>query len=56
VAGGIGVPVYAGVIFGAAILSALADTMGSVSNTYAVVMGVVSVGLIAFVMARRHTS
>lgn len=55
VAGGIGVPVYAGVIFGAAILSALAETMGSVSNTYAVVMGVVSVGLIAFVMARRHT-
>lgn len=56
VAGGIGVPVYAGVIFGAAILSALADAMGSVSNTYAVVMGVVTVGLIAFVMARRHTN
>jgi len=56
VAGGIGVPVYAGVIFGTAILSALADAMGSVSNTYAVVMGVVTVGLIAFVMARRHTS
>ena len=56
VAGGIGVPVYAGVIFGTAVLSALADAMGSVSNTYAVVMGVVTVGLIAFVMARRHTS
>lgn len=56
VAGGIGVPVYAGVIFGTAILSALAEAMGSVSNTYAVVMGVVTVGLIAFVMARRQTS
>ncbi|MBT6403312.1 MAG: MFS transporter [Rhodospirillaceae bacterium] len=55
VAGGIGVPVYAGVIFGTAILSAMADAMGSVSNTYAVVMGVVTVGLIAFVMARRQT-
>ncbi len=55
VAGGIGVPVYAGVIFGTAVLSALADAMGSVSNTYAVVMGVVTVGLIAFVRARRHT-
>jgi MFS family permease len=56
VAGGIGVPVYAGVIFGTAILSALAESMGSVSNTYAVVMGVVTFGLIAFVMARRQTN
>ena len=56
VAGGIGVPVYAGVIFGTAILSALADAMGSVSNTYAVVMGVVALGLGAFVMARRSAA
>jgi MFS family permease len=56
VAGGIGVPVYAGVIFGTAILSALAEAMGSVSNTYAVAMGVVTVGLIAFVMARRRAN
>ncbi|MBO22978.1 MAG: MFS transporter [Rhodospirillaceae bacterium] len=55
VAGGIGVPVYAGVIFGTAVLSALADAMGSVSNTYAVVMGVVAFGLIAFTMAHRKT-
>ena len=53
VAGGIGVPVYAGVIFGTAVLSALADAMGSVSNTYSVVMGVLALGLVAFVMARR---
>ncbi|HCP00164.1 MAG: hypothetical protein CL573_04020 [Alphaproteobacteria bacterium] len=53
VAGGIGVPVYAGVIFGAAVLSALAETMGSVSNTYAVVMAVVAFGLVAFTIASR---
>ncbi len=53
VAGGIGAPVYAGVIFGTAVLSALAEAMGSVSNTFAVVAGVVGLGLIAFVFARR---
>ena len=53
VAGGIGVPVYAGVIFGTAVLSALAEAMGSVSNTYAVVMGLMVVGLFAFAKARQ---
>lgn len=53
VAGGIGAPVYAGVIFGTAVLSALADVMGSVSNTFAVVAGVVALGLAAFSLARR---
>ncbi|MBS27947.1 MAG: MFS transporter [Alphaproteobacteria bacterium] len=53
VAGGIGAPVYAGVILGTAVLSALADAMGSVSNTFAIVAVVATVGLIAFAKARR---
>ncbi|MDE0779333.1 MAG: MFS transporter [Alphaproteobacteria bacterium] len=51
--GGIGVPVYAGVIFGTAALSLLADAMGSVSNAFAIVAMLAAIGTLALAHARR---
>ena len=51
--GGIGVPVYAGVIFGTAAVSLLADAMGSVSNAFAIVALLAAIGALALAKARR---
>jgi len=50
--GGIGVPVYAGVIFGTAALSLLADAMESVSNAFAIVALLAAIGTLALAKAR----
>ena len=52
VVGGIGVPVYAGVIFGTAALSLLADVMGSVSNAFIIVAILAALGTAALAWAR----
>lgn len=51
--GGIGVPVYAGVIFGTAAVSLLADAMGSVSNAFTIVALLAAIGALALAKARR---
>lgn len=51
--GGIGAPVYAGVIFGTVALSILADVMGSVSDAFGIVALLAAIGTLALIKARR---
>jgi len=53
VTGGIGAPVYGGVIFGTAALSVLADAMGSVANAFAIVAVLAGLGALALGRVRR---
>ena len=52
VTGGIGAPVYAGVIFGTAALSLIAESMGGVANAFAVVALLAGLGTLALGRAR----
>ena len=47
VTGGIGAPVYAGVIFGTAALSLIAEAMGGVANAFAVVALLAGIGALS---------
>ncbi|MEL0012521.1 MAG: MFS transporter, partial [Alphaproteobacteria bacterium] len=53
VTGGIGAPVYGGVIFGTAALSVLADAMGGVANAFAIVAVLACLGALALGRVRR---
>ena len=55
VTGGIGAPVYGGVIFGTAALSLIAEAMGGVANAFAVVALLAGIGALALAKARRVT-
>jgi MFS family permease len=52
VAGGMGAPVYAGVIFGTAALSVLADALGSVSDAFLIVAVLAAIGTLALIKVR----
>jgi len=53
VAGGMGAPVYAGVIFGTVALSILADAIGSVSSAFVIVAVLAVIGTLALIKIRR---